>query len=122
MPRKSAYARKLNDPRWQKVRLQVMQRDGWECRRCGHVKPLQVHHGYYQFGLEPWEYPLDSLSSLCEECHEIADQARETIKMLAGCLEIVDQVRVSRILTAVSAMGDCSELLQRMIVLCEGAK
>ena len=106
MPRKSAYARKLNDPRWQKVRLQVMQRDGWECRRCGHVKPLQVHHGYYQFGLEPWEYPLDSLSSLCEECHEIADQARETIKMLA----------------AVSAMGDCSELLQRMIVLCEGAK
>ncbi|MFM2049090.1 MAG: hypothetical protein RI955_1638 [Bacteroidota bacterium] len=31
---------------------------------------LHVHHTYYQNGLMPWEYPNDSLLSVCWICHE----------------------------------------------------
>ena len=30
-----AYMDKLRDPRWQRKRLQVLERDGWKCRSCG---------------------------------------------------------------------------------------
>lgn len=34
------------------------------------VKGLHVHHSYYQIGLKPWEYPLESLTTLCADCHK----------------------------------------------------
>lgn len=66
------YAEKLKDPRWQKKRLEIMQRDEWECRGC-HDKnnTLNVHHLKYINSNEPWDYPDDLLITLCEECHEI---------------------------------------------------
>lgn len=68
---KSPYAQKLRDPRWQKTRLQVMERDEWTCRVCGDTKTtFNVHHMFYVKGREPWDYPLSSLITLCEVCHE----------------------------------------------------
>lgn len=31
---------------------------------------LQVHHTYYVYGNMPWEYPPESLKTLCKECHK----------------------------------------------------
>jgi hypothetical protein len=31
---------------------------------------LHVHHTYYQLGKNPWEYPNNSLTTLCWICHE----------------------------------------------------
>ena len=63
------YKKKLKDPRWQRVRLEVMQRDNWTCTICtSKTKTLNVHHKAY-FG-DPWDAPLDALQTLCEECHE----------------------------------------------------
>lgn len=31
---------------------------------------LHIHHTYYQEGLLPWEYPNESLQTLCWHCHE----------------------------------------------------
>jgi hypothetical protein len=68
------YAEKLKDPRWQKIRLKVFERDDWECQACSdRSSPLHVHHLWYEKGLDPWDYPTDSLETLCEYCH-----ARET--------------------------------------------
>jgi 5-methylcytosine-specific restriction endonuclease McrA len=65
------YADKLKDPRWQKKRLEVFQRDGFSCRACGDTtKTLNVHHLRYKKGGEPWESPLSDLMTLCEYCHE----------------------------------------------------
>jgi hypothetical protein len=65
------YAQKLRDPRWQRKRLEVMQRDNFTCQSCGlDNKTLNVHHGYYQAGKDPWDYPTSSLTTLCEDCHE----------------------------------------------------
>jgi len=71
---KSAYAQKLLDPRWQRKRLEILERAKWACEACGdESSPLHVHHGFYRYGTEPWEYPDSSLHCLCEACHDCAD-------------------------------------------------
>ena len=66
----SAYSDKLKDPRWQKKRLDVLERAGWKCECCGDDKEtLQVHHLIYSKG-EPWDAPDETLECLCEPCHE----------------------------------------------------
>lgn len=63
------YSDKLKDPRWQKKRLGIMERDEWECQQCGDGKStLNVHHKQYHG--DPWDAPDDSLETLCEKCHE----------------------------------------------------
>lgn len=47
------------DPRWQKKRLEIMERDGWKCVSCGDSEEmLSVHHVSYS-GSEDWEGPWD---------------------------------------------------------------
>ena len=67
------YSENLKDPRWQKKRLEVMQRDDFHCAECGAGdSTLAVHHLYYVSGRKPWQYPMWSLSTLCEHCHDVA--------------------------------------------------
>lgn len=82
------YWQKLKDPRWQKMRLRAMERDGFACKWCGSTTAtLNVHHGYYPRGAEPWDVSLDTLHTLCETCHEKAqsdlDDAKELIAYLS---------------------------------------
>jgi hypothetical protein len=57
------------DPRWQKRRLQIMERDGWACVACRRTdETLHVHHKAY-YGM-PWEVSDHDLQTLCEKCHE----------------------------------------------------
>lgn len=63
------YAQKLRDPRWQKKRLHILERDKWTCQSCrSTTKTLQVHHLFYA-KREPWEYPDQAYQTLCEGCH-----------------------------------------------------
>jgi hypothetical protein len=65
------YSEQLKDPRWQKKRLEIMQRDNFQCQICGNkTKTLNVHHFQYGKNKKPWEYENDNLITLCEECHE----------------------------------------------------
>jgi hypothetical protein len=64
------YSDKLKDPRWQKKRLEIFERDEWTCQICGSKDvTLSVHHFHYVHGFEPWNYKNDSLITLCFECH-----------------------------------------------------
>lgn len=65
------YSEKLRDKRWSDKRDAVREKAGFKCQDCGSQKSLEVHHCYYKFGLEPWQYPIDSLRCLCSNCHEI---------------------------------------------------
>jgi hypothetical protein len=77
----------LRDPRWQKKRLEVMQRDRFACQECDATdKTLNVHHCFYEYGNDPWEYPDQSLVTLCEECHEFEAEAKSFQKDLIKCL------------------------------------
>lgn len=68
---KSSYSKKLKDPRWQKKRLDILNRDNFTCRCCGSKsKTLHVHHIYYPGkGKMIWEVDDIDLITLCEECH-----------------------------------------------------
>lgn len=64
------YIEKLKDPRWQKKRLEIFERDEWYCQICfDNEATLNVHHKYYIWKADPWDYPDDALITLCEECH-----------------------------------------------------
>ena len=62
------YKQLLRDPRWQKKRLHIFERDQWTCQRCGSTtRELQVHHLAYTGA--PWEAPDHLLQTLCAPCH-----------------------------------------------------
>lgn len=70
------YWQKLQDPRWQKKRLEIMNRAGFKCEKCGEDKAtLHIHHGYYEKGFEPWEHANETLWCLCSGCHEVTQPA-----------------------------------------------
>jgi hypothetical protein len=65
-----AYTEKLKNPKWQRKKTEILMRDDFICRRCGDTESsLHVHHTYYTWGIEPWDYENSSLLTLCETCH-----------------------------------------------------
>jgi len=72
MKNKISYSEKLTDPRWQRRRLEVFNRDNWTCQCCSNkVLQLEIHHIEYWTGKEPWEYPDNMLITICRDCHEV---------------------------------------------------
>lgn len=68
---KPVYGDLLNDPKWQRKRLEIMQRDDFTCQLCSDTETeLQVHHKKYIAGLKPWEYEDKYLITLCINCHK----------------------------------------------------
>lgn len=64
------YSDKLKDPRWQKLRLSILERDKWSCVYCGNAsKELQIHHLKYMQDTDPWEYDFNYLVTACCDCH-----------------------------------------------------
>ena len=80
MSKTNEYSDSLKDPRWQKKRLEILNRDDWTCQICGSKdKMLHVHHISYVKGRKPWEYENDLLITLCEKCHADDKKNREEI-------------------------------------------
>lgn len=74
---KITYGELLKDPRWQKKRLEIFNRDKWACQTCSSKdKTLNVHHFSYESGALPWEYPDDNFCTLCEGCHKLETELR----------------------------------------------
>lgn len=77
MPRQT-YSEKLLDPRWQKLRLQIFERDEFSCRHCGDAEStLNAHHLRYH--KNPWESPTGELITLCRDCHKTVEDLKESI-------------------------------------------
>ena len=75
----SEYIEKLKDPRWQRVRLKVFEREDFSCQCCGSTEEtLHVHHLIYSKG-EPWDAPMETLECLCKSCHELREMFNEII-------------------------------------------
>lgn len=79
------YAEKLRDGRWQKKRLEILERDGWKCSCCPATNNLQVHHLVYA-RRDPWDYPNDVYQTLCGDCHALRQELTD---------KIVDSFRLS---------------------------
>lgn len=66
-----SYEEKLEDHRWKEVRTRILRRDKHTCKICGAKGLLNVHHRYYIFQNEPWEYHDNALITLCQTCHKM---------------------------------------------------
>jgi len=91
MAEEKRYYELLKDPRWQKKRLEIFERNNWECENCGsRDKPLHIHHSYYEKGLAPWEYSDENLHCLCEDCHKKAQDFKMLLQRQIGKLDFAD--------------------------------
>lgn len=80
------YSEQLKDPRWQKKRLEILQRDEFKCVQCDDEKSqLHVHHVYYLKGKYLWDYPDILLVTVCKTCHAetplAIDRLRESVRL-----------------------------------------
>lgn len=67
------YKEKLKDPKWQKKRLEILQRDEFKCCYCNDTETeLQIHH--LKYTLEPWNAPNKDLITLCKHCHSLVSK------------------------------------------------
>jgi hypothetical protein len=88
---KKSYSELLLDPRWQKKRLNIMQRDQFACNFCGNTKnTLHVHH--LQYTDSPWDIDDKYLVTLCDECHNKIHSYGYFEIISQGCLNPVDFV------------------------------
>ena len=65
------YSDQLKHPKWQKKRLEILNRDDFTCQKCGDTETeLHIHHLKYK-GAKPWETPNKNLVTLCKHCHKV---------------------------------------------------
>ncbi len=69
------YYEKLKDPKWQKMRLLVLERDKWSCSICkSKTDTLNVHHKKYAKSGNPWDVSMHDLITYCEDCHKLVEE------------------------------------------------
>ena len=81
----SSYSSMLRDRRWQKRRLEILQRDEFTCQNCASENDavqLHVHHKAYLPQTPPWQYPDELLVTLCEECHRAETATKQQNEIL----------------------------------------
>lgn len=66
------YSEKLRNPKWQKKRLEILQRDNFKCVLCKDDETeLHVHHQKYT--KNPWDAPNKDLKTMCKNCHRFIE-------------------------------------------------
>lgn len=94
---KDEYAQKLLDPRWQKKRLLILNRDRWTCTRCKRTDlTLHVHHEAYID--DPWDIKDEYLRTLCYKCHKLIHLELSTKINIKEMKDIPKQATVSEYL------------------------
>lgn len=85
----TTYWEQLKDPRWQRRRLEIMQRDEFTCQNCfDSGSTLHVHHKHYVKGRKPWEYLDRELVTLCDNCHDVAHERTGAFRDLLAQLRV----------------------------------
>ena len=77
------FKEQIKHPKWQKKRLDILERDEYICQNC-HVddETLHVHHFTYKSNTNLWDYDNNNLITFCERCHKDWHTVNEKIKIL----------------------------------------
>lgn len=88
---KTIYGEKLKDPRWQKKRLKILERDGFRCVscKCEH-KTLHIHHMVYADSGNPWDALDGDLKTLCWPCHWRTHCQDRIVKAINDFIDEID--------------------------------
>lgn len=78
------YSEQINHPKWQKKRLEILERDNFTCQYCkSKIKTLHVHHLIYISGVMIWEYDNELLITLCKDHHELIHELSKVIAIIS---------------------------------------
>jgi 5-methylcytosine-specific restriction endonuclease McrA len=76
------YLEERKNPRWQRRRLSIFQRDDFTCRFCGD-KDSELHVHHLAYGKTVWGVSDDDLITLCRGCHAAIESVlKETRRRL----------------------------------------
>jgi 5-methylcytosine-specific restriction endonuclease McrA len=96
----------LRDPRWQKKRLKILEKNKFQCFECGNTeRELHIHHCWYEHQLKPWEYHDSCYLVLCKECHLTRQDLEYKIKTKLADLRIHDLESLCEFLDIAPAIG-----------------
>lgn len=121
----SEYSEKFKDPRWQKLRLELLNEANWTCENCGaESRSLHVHHKFYTNGSEPWEYDTIDFKILCDRCHKELHDTIDVCKRRLGELGSDEVMRVSGYITGVLGIAPFIEIENKNEVLgwCDASR
>jgi 5-methylcytosine-specific restriction endonuclease McrA len=60
---------RLDPELYERLRQQVLRRDGWRCQCCGHRSNLEIHHK--EFRSQGGDDCENNLITMCAVCHSI---------------------------------------------------
>lgn len=114
-----------NDPRWQKIRLRILERDGFACKACGNTDiTLHIHHLRYKKGKRIWDVNDDDLETLCELCHkhieDLLNKVREnSVFIIKKSLCAIESIADA---SAAECLDECDELQYFAAKFLEGTR
>jgi hypothetical protein len=74
------YKEQLKHPKWQKKRLEILERDNFTCQLCKDTETtLHIHHKEYFKHKLAWEYEDEYLITMCSHCHNIIESYKKII-------------------------------------------
>jgi hypothetical protein len=106
----SSYASQYTNPKWQKCRLEALNRAGFSCSICHDTKTqLHVHHINYERGKDVWDYQNKNFVVLCNQCHEEVHAAitvsMKEVRSALSCSSEIEQKKDDIIRAARSVLG-----------------
>ncbi len=73
------YRKQLNTKEWKQKRIEILDRDGHKCTKCGSTVKLTVHHiQYNSIYKDAWNYPNELLVTLCNKCHTLFHKSKSS--------------------------------------------
>lgn len=113
------YQALYRDPRWQRKKNLILQRDVYRCRDCtnGTVE-LQVHHCRYPGrGRPPWEIDDEFLLTVCDPCHkkrqELENQMKESLALVFAKSTPIELEALATFISGLALPGIHSEVLMK---------
>jgi len=84
--KKLTYYEMLKHPKWQKKRLEILEREDFSCAWCENDKDnqLHVHHMFYDNDMKLWEYPDHTMVCLCSVCHKAAHDLKKRLEYIVA--------------------------------------
>lgn len=81
---------KYKDPRWQKKRLEIMEKSDFSCDNCGEdSETLAVHHKYYIADNDPWDYKDEVFITYCENCHDEEHKSKKEFEVMLKTMKLI---------------------------------
>lgn len=91
----SSWSDQYKSPKWQKKRLEILNRDDFTCQNCGDTEStLHVHHKVYTPNTSVWDYADNYLITYCDGCHEMAHDVIDRLKFAVDDIKLYSSIEV----------------------------